>query len=146
VGGTIAYMAPEHLRALARREPSLARQVDQRTDIYGLGIVLYELLTGRRPFRQNGGCSPLLSSIEAMARERAQSAPSLRQHRPDAPWSLESITRKCLDPTPANRYQQAEHLAEDLRRYLEDRPLRYAPELSMRERIAKWRRRHPRLA
>ena len=50
------------------------------------------------------------------------------------PWSLESIVRKCLAPDPADRYQQAEHLAEDLRRFLDDRPLKHAPELSRAER------------
>ncbi|HEV3445834.1 MAG TPA: tetratricopeptide repeat protein, partial [Gemmataceae bacterium] len=63
----------------------------------------------------------------------------------DVPWSLESIARKCLAPNPADRYQHAEQVAEDLRRYLEDRPLRYAPELSRREQVAKFVRRHPRL-
>jgi serine/threonine protein kinase len=146
VGGTVAYMAPEHLLALATRDPAFVAQVDHRADLYGLGIVFYELLAGRNPFEQNRSGSPLPTRIEAMAFERACSAPSLRRHRPDAPWSLESITRKCLDPDPANRYQQAEQLAEDLRRYLEDRPLKFAPELSWRERVGKWRRRHPRFA
>jgi serine/threonine protein kinase/Tfp pilus assembly protein PilF len=146
LGGTVAYMAPEHLRALAARDPALARQVDQRADIYGLGMVLHEVLTGRRPFDQSGSYSPMPAMIEAMAVERGRTLPSLRQHRPDVSWSLESIVRKCLAPDPAQRYQQAEHLAEDLRRYLDDRPLKYAPELSWGERIAKWIRRHPRLA
>src|SRR5262249_25618750 len=52
MGGTVAYMAPEHLRALALRDPALARRVDQRADLYGLGMVFYELLTHRRPFAQ----------------------------------------------------------------------------------------------
>jgi serine/threonine protein kinase/tetratricopeptide (TPR) repeat protein len=146
VGGTVAYMAPEHLHALALRDPALVRKVDHRADLYGLGMVFYEILTGRRPFEQSGSYSPMPSLIEAMAVERAGFAPSLRRHRPDVPWSLESIIRKCLEPDPAHRYQQADHLKEDLRRYLEDRPLRYAPERSWRERISKWRRRHPRLA
>jgi tetratricopeptide (TPR) repeat protein len=77
--------------------------------------------------------------------------PSLRpdgkrsRGRPDAPWSLESIVRKCLAPDQGQRYQQAEQLAEDLRRFLDDRPLRYAPELSRVERVRKWLRRHPRV-
>src|SRR5262249_30684201 len=83
--------------------------------------------------------------IEAMAVERGRTVPPLRQQRPDVPWSLESIARKCLPPDRDQRYQRAEHLPEDLRRFLEDRPLRYAPELSWRERGAKWLRRHPRL-
>src|SRR5439155_6429586 len=83
--------------------------------------------------------------VEAMAVERGKSAPSLRERRSDVPWSLESIARKCLAPNPAERYQHAEQLAEDLRRYLEDRPLQVAPELSRSEQVAKFVRRHPRL-
>jgi serine/threonine protein kinase/tetratricopeptide (TPR) repeat protein len=146
VGGTLAYMAPEHLLALATCDPAFVSHVDHRTDLYGLGIVFYELLTGRNPFEHDSRGTAGPAQIEALAFARARWVPSLRRHRPDVPWSLESITRKCLDPDPENRYQHAEHLADDLRRYLEDRPLRYAPELSWRERLAKWRRRHPRLA
>jgi serine/threonine protein kinase/Tfp pilus assembly protein PilF len=146
LGGTVAYMAPEHLRALAGREPNLVRQVDQRADIYGLGMVLYEMLNGARPFDQSGSYSPMPALIEAMAVERGRETPSLRARRLDIPWSLESIGRKCLAPNPAHRYQHAAEFAEDLRRFLEDRPLRYAPELSWRERAAKWTRRNPRLA
>jgi serine/threonine protein kinase/Tfp pilus assembly protein PilF len=146
LGGTVAYMAPEHLRALAGRDPALIRQVDERADIYGLGMVLYEMLTGRRPFDQSASYSPIPALIEAMAVERARHAPSPRAHRHDIPWSLESIARKCLAADPKQRYQQAEHLATDLRCFLEDRPLQYAPELSWKERLGKWVRRHPRLA
>jgi eukaryotic-like serine/threonine-protein kinase len=145
LGGTVAYMAPEHLRALAARDPALVRQVDHRADLYGLGMVLYEMLTGRRPFDQSASYSPMPALIEAMAVERGHSAPSVRERRADVSWTLESIVRKCLAPDPAQRYQQANHLADDLRRYLEDRPLRYAPELSRAERTAKFVRRHPRL-
>ena len=145
LGGTVAYMAPEHLRALAGRDPSLARQVDQRADIYSLGMVLFEMLAGKSPFDQSASYSPLPALIEAMAVERGRTVPSLRKQRTDVPWSLESIARRCLAPNPERRYQQAEHLAEDLRRFLEHRPLRFAPELSWRERAIKWMRRHPRL-
>jgi tetratricopeptide (TPR) repeat protein len=108
-------------------------------------MVLYEMLTGRRPFDQSASYSPMPAIVEAMAVERGKAAPSLRERRSDVPWSLESIARKCLAPNPADRYQHAEQVAEDLRRYLEDRPLRYAPELSQREQVAKFVRRHPRL-
>ena len=80
-----------------------------------------------------------------MALERSKSVPSLRQERPDISWGLESIARKCLAPEPARRYQQADHLADDLRRLLEDRPLKHAPELSRVEQARKFVRRHPRL-
>jgi serine/threonine protein kinase len=145
LGGTVAFMAPEHLRALAARDPGLGRQVDQRADIYSLGMVLYEMLAGCNPFDQSGSYSPLVPLVQAMALERGRTAPSLRQKRPDLPWGLESIVRKCMAPQPAQRYQRAEQLAEDLRRFLDDRPLKYAPELSTTERVRKWLRRHPRL-
>jgi serine/threonine protein kinase/Flp pilus assembly protein TadD len=145
LGGTVTYMAPEHLRALATRDPELVRLVDQRSDVYALGMVLYEILTGHNPFDQSGSYSPLPVLMEAMAVERSRNVPSLRRRRADIPWSLESIVRKCLAPDQQQRYQKAEHLADDLKRLLEDRSLKYAPELSRRERIGKWIRRHPRL-
>jgi serine/threonine protein kinase/Flp pilus assembly protein TadD len=146
LGGTVAYMAPEHLRAMASHSAQPRRPVDQRADIYALGMVLYEMLTGHNPFDQIASYQPLPVMIEAMALERSQKIPSARKRRSDVPWGLESVVRKCLAPDPAQRYQQAEHLADDLRRYLEDRPFRYAPELSRTEQLRKWLRRHPRLA
>ncbi len=80
-----------------------------------------------------------------MVLERNRNTPSLRLVRKDLPWSLESIAQKCLDPDPEKRYQQADHLAEDLRRFLDDRPLKFAPELSRVEQFQKFFRRHPRL-
>src|SRR5207253_10145170 len=59
--------------------------------------------------------SPMPALIEAMAVERSKTTPSIRRQRPDVPWSLESILRKCLAPDPARRYQRAEQLADDLR-------------------------------
>jgi serine/threonine protein kinase/tetratricopeptide (TPR) repeat protein len=146
LGGTVAYMAPEHLRAMASRNPVLVRKVDQRADIYSLGMVLFETLVGARPFEQSASYSPMPALIEAMAVERSRTTPSLRRLRPDVPWSLESIVRKCLAPDPDQRYQHAEQVADDLRAFLTDQPLRHAPELSRVEQARKWLRRHPRLA
>lgn len=145
LGGTIAYMAPEHLRALAARDAALARLVDQRSDIYALGMVLFEMLAGRSPFQQSASYVVLPVVIEAMAVERGRKAPSPRAQGIDIPWGLESILRKCLAPDPRDRYQQAADFAEDLRRFLDDLPLRHAPELSRVERLRKWLRRHPRV-
>src|SRR5262249_2837071 len=102
--------------------------------------------TGKKPFEQSASYSVMPLQLETMAAERTTLKVSLRAERPDVPWGLESILRKCLAPEQAERYQQAEHLADDLRCFLEARPLRHAPELSYRERVVKWTRRHPRLS
>src|SRR5207248_550557 len=106
LGGTVGYMAPEDLQALANRDPNQAHPVDHRADIYSLGMVLYEMLTGCSPFAQSASYSVLPILIQSMAVERSCIVPSLRQRRPHLPWSLESIVRKCLAPDPNNRYQQ----------------------------------------
>jgi serine/threonine protein kinase/tetratricopeptide (TPR) repeat protein len=146
LGGTVAYMAPEHLRALAGRSSALVRKVDERSDIYSLGMVLAEMLTGQSPFDQTASYSAMPLQIEAMAVERSRTWPSVRQRRPDTPWGIESIVRKCLAPDPNERYEKAAHLAEDLRRWLSDRPLAFAPELSRAEQARKFARRHPRVS
>jgi serine/threonine protein kinase/Flp pilus assembly protein TadD len=146
LGGTVAYMAPEHLRALNRRTSESIAQVDERSDVYGLGMVLFEMITGHNPFEQSVSYSPMPILVEAMATERTRSIPSLRQYRDDVPWGLESIVRKCLQPDPSLRYQSAAELAEDLDSFLADRSLQHAPELSRVEQIQKWTRRHPKLA
>ena len=145
LGGTVAYAAPEHLRALLQVTPESIQQVDRRSDLYSLGLVLAEMLAGERLFEQGGSYSALPTQLEVMAVERGKGPPSLRDLRPDIPWGLESIARKCLDPDPERRYQQGDHLADDLRRFLEDRPLNHAPELSRVEQVQKFFRRHPRL-
>jgi serine/threonine protein kinase/tetratricopeptide (TPR) repeat protein len=145
LGGTVAYMAPEHLRALTSRLPNRYQQVDHRSDVYSLGMVLYEMLVGSSPFENQGSYSPVMPIIVAMAHERGRQVPSARAKRPDLPWGVESIVRKGLAPDPAQRYQHAEHLAEDCHRFLDNLPLRHAPELSLVERARKWSRRHPRL-
>lgn len=146
LGGTVTYAAPEHLQALLHPDPDHVACVDRRSDIYAMGIVLYEMLTGDRPFRMAASYSVLPEALQEMAEERARVVPSGRQRHPGLAWSVESVLRKCLAPSPLDRYQQASHLAEDLQRILEDLPLRHAPELSWVERGQKWVRRHPRWA
>src|SRR5262249_4062215 len=97
------------------------------------------------PFKQSASYAPLPALIEAMAVERSEQVPSLRQRRPDAPWDLESILRKSLDPNPPKRYQRPADPADDLDAYLGDGPLRHAPRLSRVEAARKWVRRHPRV-
>jgi serine/threonine protein kinase len=146
LGGTLAYMAPEHHRAVSARDPALARNVDERADLYSLGMVIFEMLAGRKPFACSISTVPLPILLESMALERGRAAPSVRKVRDDVPWGMESILRRCLAPAPGERYRHAEELAEDLQRFVADEPLRHAPELSIVERGRKWVRRHPPLS
>jgi serine/threonine protein kinase/Tfp pilus assembly protein PilF len=100
VVGTLPYMAPEQLRG---------ENVDARTDIYGLGVVLFEMATGRCPFEAN-----LATALAADIQQKAP-APPIRLN-PDVSPKLEDIILKCLDKDPGNRYQSAKELAVDLRR------------------------------
>ncbi len=145
VGGTLAYMAPEHLRAVAKRDAASAAKVDERSDLFALGLVLFEMLTGENPNVPAARLTGDVDQLEAMLREGSV-PPSLKQSCPfPVPWSLESIVRKCLARNPLDRYASVAQLTEDLSRFLSDRPLRFAPELSTSERMRKWCRRHPRL-
>jgi serine/threonine protein kinase/tetratricopeptide (TPR) repeat protein len=139
IGGTLPYMAPEHLEAF-QRSPA---RVDVRSDVYSLGVILCELLTGRQPFPTRTG--PIESVLTQMIQDRHASPPRLRRWNRAISPAVESMVRHCLEPEPTQRYQSARELQEDLQRQMEDRPLRFAPEPSLRERTGKWVRRHPRL-
>ena len=138
VGGTLPYMAPEHLTAYLGRPAT----VDARSDVYSLGVLLYELLTGRHPFEKRPG--PLDSVLPQMIEDRRRPAPAARAVNPGVTPAVDSILRRCLEPDPARRYQAAAELQEDLDRQRLHQPLRYAPDPSPRERMAKWLRRNPR--
>jgi serine/threonine protein kinase/Tfp pilus assembly protein PilF len=143
LGGTIDYMAPEHLQALAE---GCSDRVDGRADIYGLGTVLYETLIGRRPFDSPRKGASVMEALLRAADERRRVALPLRQLRPDIPPPLEAVIRHCLEPAAANRYQRAAELAVDLQAVADDQPLVYARE-PWASRAAGWvRRRRLRLA
>ncbi len=136
LGGTIPYMAPEHLEAFLGAN----RTIDARSDIYSLGLILFELLAGQSPFPK-----PTAPGAELVALRRA-GAPGLRALNPAVPFAVESIVLTCLAFDPAARYQSAAALRDDLERQLAHRPLLVAPEPSRRERLRKWAKRNPRLA
>jgi eukaryotic-like serine/threonine-protein kinase len=139
VGGTLNYMAPEHLEAFQGAE----RVVDARSDLYSLGIILFEMLTRREPFPVLSGT--LHEVLPSLLEARKAAPPYLRCWNKSVSPAVESIVRRCLEPDPARRYQSAQELHEDLDRQRVDLPLKYAPEPSLRERSRKWIRRHPRL-
>ena len=140
IGGTLPYMAPEHLECLKDG----TRLPDARSDIYSLGVILFELLTGQHPFTIHTG--PVREILPRMIADRVGLQPSLQPRNARVSPAVESIVRHCLHPDPAHRYRSAHELHEDLHRQLENLPLKHAPEPSLRERFRKWTRRHRRLA
>jgi serine/threonine-protein kinase len=110
--GTPSYMAPEQTRGEATIRPA--------ADVYGLGAILFELLTGVPPFQ-----AP--SVLETIAQVRGLAPPPPSKLRPGAPADLERICLKCLEKDPALRYAGAAELADDLRRFCGRRPNEPSP-------------------
>ncbi|MBN2433513.1 MAG: serine/threonine protein kinase [Acidobacteria bacterium] len=112
--GTLAYMAPEQLDA--------GRAIDARTDVYALGVVLYELLCGARPYAGE-------TDDELMAAIRAGEARLPVEIQPDVPEPLMAIALKAMEREPENRYTSAREMALELHRYLDGRPVLARPSL-----------------
>ncbi|MFG0318906.1 MAG: serine/threonine-protein kinase, partial [Planctomycetota bacterium JB042] len=126
--GSMAYMAPEQVRGEAER-------VDERTDVYALGVTLYELLALARPYPENDVTQLQLRIVSG-------DAPSLRRRAPDVPWDAETVCLKAMDPAPERRYASAAAFARDLDNVLELRPIEAARAGPIR-RLRKWARRRP---
>ena len=135
-------MAPEHLQAFGADVP----HVDVRSDLYSLGVILYELLTGRRPHPYTPDLQPEAGVRSRLIAQRQVLPPPPSTINPSIPPSVDAIVLKLLEPSPARRYQNADDLHSDLTRQLAHQPLRYVRSRSIRERMHKWRRRNPRLA
>lgn len=112
VQGTPAFMAPEQAAG--------KRLLDRRTDVYGLGATLYDVLTGRVPFSS----SQLLAVLKMVQQDPP---PPPRSIEPSIPLDLEAIVLKCLEKDPDARYESARTLAEDLQRFLDGDPVGARP-------------------
>ncbi len=125
VGGTIDYMPPEHLKALAEGSSD---GVDCRADIYGLGVVLFEAVTGKRPFAGPRRGGSMIDVLMRAANERLRPPPRVRLRHPEIPPAFETVIQRCLEPEPADRYQRASELAADLQAVADDLPLPHTRE------------------
>lgn len=141
VGGTLLYMSPEQLGILTGS--GTTERVDQRSDIYSLGLVLFELLTGGWPFAESNIAADPLTAAGQLQASRLSTAIKFPQQSKWLTPGLVSIIQKCLTPQPDDRYQTASELADDLDRFLSHRRLRVAPDPSWAERFAKCLKRSP---
>ncbi len=137
-GGTLPYMAPEQIEAFLN--PELWGKVGAKADIYSLGLVLRELLTGQAPDLPAQTLSPP-RALRVLLDRRPMLDVSVRRANPAIPHALEAIVAKCLAVAPDARYPTAQALAKDLDHFLKRMPLAHTTNPSRPERLGNWARR-----
>ncbi|MEM7478931.1 MAG: serine/threonine-protein kinase, partial [Planctomycetota bacterium] len=137
VGGTINYMSPEQLQAVCLNDVDAEYRIDTRSDIYSLGVVLLEVLTGRKTWSSTNTTNEQAAANELLA-SRLRSSPSGHIEFVGISPSLAAIVDKALSPDPDSRYRSAAELETDLKAWLDDRNNVYASNPSR----AEWARRH----
>src|SRR5262249_8412693 len=127
VVGTPAYMAPE-------QASGSAEEIDARTDVYGLGAILFEILTSRPPYTG-------VDTRDVLRQVLEKESPRPEQYRSDVPAALAAVCRRALARDPANGYQSASELAKEVQRWLADEPVTDHRE-SIFSQLQRWSRRH----
>ena len=138
LGGTLAYMAPEHIEALA---DGIDSGVDARADLFAMGVVLFEAIAGDRPFPVVRKARSVAEALLQTAEQRRDGPPPLRRGGRAVSPALEAVIRRSLEPDPDRRYQSAAELAADLLAVADDGPLLVANE-PIASRTLRWVRRN----
>jgi serine/threonine protein kinase len=141
-GGTLPYMAPEQIQAFLN--PGLWGHVGGQADMYSLGLVLRELLTGQMPELPESSLPPT-RALQALLDRRPCLDIEVRRHNPAVPHGLAAIVGKCLALEPKDRYPDAKHLADDLEAFVKRKRLPHAVNSSRSERMSNWGVRHRRV-
>lgn len=139
IGGTLAYMSPEHLTAFLTEPGQTPPQVGQQSDVYSLGVVLFEIITGERPFAIPETASS--KELHELAAVRSTDVPNCRSIQSACAESLDHIVRKAMDPDPQVRYESAAALGEALTGARDHHRMMQA--VPVRSRVAKFAWRHP---
>jgi serine/threonine protein kinase/predicted Zn-dependent protease len=136
-GGTLPYMSPQQLRSLDKHSPA-----SPQDDVFAIGVILYQLLTGRLPFDDSHLPT---DNWEAIATNHSQPPLDARSADRSIPPSLNAIVMKCLATSFDERYRSAIEVHEDLQRFARHEVLKHAPDRSPVERLQKFVKRHPTL-